>query len=128
MSARQLLSEAEAQRETRTNPVDIHLDRRQSLRSATRALDQLVRLGAQNTDADRAVRRSLAALPKWQDVEVPNHAGIQATAFSEDRHSVVFHTGSGDLQYQSLFGRTYQGNCHHLGRPGCYAGIRQPAR
>lgn len=96
--ARQLLSQAEALRETQKDPQDIHLDRRKSLRSATRALDRLARLGAPTTDSDRAVRRSLAALPKWREFEVPNPWDVQAPAFSQDRRRVVFHSKFGELQ------------------------------
>jgi len=97
--ARQLLSRAEALRETRPDPQDLHLDRRESLRFATRGLDRLARLDAPTTDADRAVRRSLAALPKWQEFDVPDLLeSMQAPAFSEDRRQVIFHSGSGELQ------------------------------
>jgi len=97
--ARQLLSRAEALRETQPDPQDIAVDRRESLRFATRGLDRLARVGAPASDADRAVRRSLAALPKWQEFDVPNLLeSMQAPTFSEDRRQVIFHSGSGELQ------------------------------
>jgi len=97
--ARQLLSRAEALRETQPDPQDIPVDRRESLRFATRGLDRLARLDAPTTDADRAVRRSLAALPKWQEFDVPNLLeSMEAPTFSEDRRQVIFHSGSGELQ------------------------------
>lgn len=97
--ARQLLSRAEALRETRPDPQDIHLDRRESLRFAARGLDRLARVGAPTTDADRAVRRSLAALPKWEEFGVPGLLeSMQAPTFSNDRRQVIFHSGSGELQ------------------------------
>ncbi|MEO0365500.1 MAG: toll/interleukin-1 receptor domain-containing protein [Pseudomonadota bacterium] len=88
--ARRLLSQSEV---LRSAPEDEQGRRQEGLRSATRAMAALARLGSDVIDADRAVRESYARvdkrrdpLPEMKDWRVAN------VTFTEDGRYAVFYT------------------------------------
>ena len=78
--ARQLVNRAEALRDGPVDAVDARGRLEESTRAAARALATLHGLGMPSLDADQAVRKSYAALPKWIDVAL-EHESINASAF-----------------------------------------------
>jgi WD40 repeat protein len=78
--ARQLVIKAEALRDGPVDAVGARVRLEESTRAAVRALAAMQGLGMASLDADRALRRSLALLPKWIEADLRPES-IDASAF-----------------------------------------------
>ncbi len=93
--ARRLVGQAEVLRET---PEEAQTERRNGLRAAVQALATLKRVGADWTDADRAVRQSYASVDKWRDpFSDHNDWSVDNAAFSADPRHVLLYTSLNEL-------------------------------
>lgn len=95
VSARQLLSRAEALRDVPDTERDAHQQHSESLRSATKALKIMDQLQAPTFDADQSVRKSYRRLSKWRGISIGDrkifHVGVEATG----RYVAVSHEFTG---------------------------------
>lgn len=93
--ARRLVSQAEVLREA---PQEEQIERRNGLRAAAEALATLHRVGADWTDADRALRLGYASVDKWRD-PFTGHDDWQVdnAAFGADPRHVLFYTRLNEL-------------------------------